>query len=122
MRQWHIDSGAGRTITWEKAFFRTIAPLHTRTLVRFAGGDLAEATGVGTIPLRVPQLPGVIMLYDCLFVPKARVNLIGVLVVVQSELGCEFRFGRTGCRIVRGGPATGEEVLLCICYSPGVAK
>lgn len=102
---WHVDSGAGRTLTGNRDLFMagSLRSLTSPINVRF-GGSLATvpAIAIGTITIRSALILGGLVLENALYVPQSYVNLIGVQVTCES-LDCEIVFTAKKCKITRAG-------------------
>ena len=117
---WHVDSGAGMSITGDRSLFTVFdVPLNLPS-VRFGDGVVQRAVGKGSIELCSDWLPTPIILTNVLYIPHCPVNLLSVNAVAHS-LHCKISFDSISCTATQGSsilwsfPASGDGVYKFAC-------
>lgn len=101
-RDWLIDSGASRHMTWKRNIFSEIKPYNGNVTV--ANGEKMKAIGIGTVNLNVRSAEGnycKIILKETLLVPKISENLISVRKLVED--GSIVSFDKKKVYMKKGG-------------------
>ena len=93
---WHVDSGAGLSITGDKSLFCDFQPSSDGPAVKFGDGVIQSSKGSGSIVLGSDQLPTPITLTNVLYIPHCPVNLLSVHSVAHSH-HCKITFDTSSC-------------------------
>ena len=92
---WILDSGATTHICCNKAFFRQIKS--TDTKVKWGAASTIQASGVGAVPLKLPNSTTVVILQDCLYIPEFQTNLVSLGRLIRN--GAKIGFNTKQCDI-----------------------
>ena len=112
---WHVDSGAGMSITGNRSLFSQFTEHPNAPTVKFGNGVIQQAIGWGTVCLCSDELDMPITLDHVLYIPGCPVNLLSVQSVAHTS-DCTVSFSSTACTAVRGStilwsiPATEQGV------------
>ena len=93
---WHVDSGAGMSITGDRNLFSDFQPSTHGPAVKFGDGVIQSSQGSGSIVLCSDQLPTPITLTNVLYIPYCPGNLLSVNSVAHSH-HCKNSFDSTSC-------------------------
>ena len=93
---WHVDSGAGLSITGNRSLFSDFQPSSHGPAVKFGDGVVQSSKGSGSIVLCSDQLPTPITLTNVLYIPHCPVNLLSVNSVAHSH-HCKIAFDASSC-------------------------
>jgi len=98
---WHVDSGAGKSITGNRSLFSQLVMSKQLPSVKFGDGVIKQAKGSGSIVLCSELLIAPITLDNVLFIPNCPVNLLSVHAIARS-LDCRVSFTSVECTAMKG--------------------
>ena len=100
-RDWIIDSGASRHMTWDRGHLEDYRTLDNPELVRLGDNHVVEGEGIGNVRVRVVLEDGRVensMLCDVLYIKELAVNLLSVSATTNKGYGVSF--DKDTCRIL----------------------
>jgi len=118
---WHVDSGAGLSITGDRSLFSVFQPSSNGPAVQFGDGVIQCPQGSGTIVLCSDQLQTPITLTNVLHIPHCPVNLLLVNSVAHSH-HFKISLDSTSCTATQASsilwsfPVSSDGVYKFACY------
>ena len=79
---WILDSGTTTYIYCDKTYFRQIDSTDTR--VKWGAASTILASGIGAVPLKLPNSSTVVFLQDCLYILEFQTNLVSLRQLIQN--------------------------------------
>ena len=105
---WILDSGATTHICCDKTYFRQINSTNAR--VKWGAASTILASGIGAVPLKLPNSSTIVVLQDCLYVPEFQTNLVSLGRLIQN--GARIGFNAKQCDIQLRNGAKIEAILV----------
>ena len=105
-RDWIMDSGASRHLTFDRQKLRNYRSVESDTTVTFANGQKAEALGQGEVVFQTRDSE--VELINVLYVPEATVNLFSVKRAMDS--GAQITFKDNKCYVTLEGALCMEGI------------
>ena len=103
-RDWIIDSGASRHMTWDRGQLEDYRTMDKPELVRLGDNHVVEAQGIGNVRISVVLDDGSVqnsVLCDVLYIKNLAVNLLSVSATTNK--GYDVSFNEDTCRILDTG-------------------
>ena len=100
-RDWIVDSGASRHMTWDRGQLDDYRTMDKPELVRLGDNHVVEAQGIGNVGISVVLDDGSVqnsVLCDVLYIKNLAVNLLSVSATTNKGYGVSFSVDT--CRII----------------------